>query len=438
EQTSVESPASVAVTEDSSVGTITTPPAPPSSLTADPTPGGAVSNDESTTQIIPESSVSDSACIPADQSLSTSVVTDEITNPINVEPSTSVSSVPAPAYVSSSSSAPASVSSSSSAPASVLSSLAPTSVSSSSSASPSVPSVAADKISEQKDTGLAGEDGEESSVPLEDRVARARKLAELKKQQREQEQFQKDHEEEIRRRQMGKSIHQMKQEQEEKELKDLAAERKKDKEMDRLAREKVKAQIAADRAEREERNALLRGNVPASPAPAAPPSASGSSSSSSATSCRLKLRLPDGSSELARFEPSVMLSEVRQHVQQNIKLPFTRFKLVSSVHQRPFTDQDMNTSLADLGLAPSAIVLVMPSNIGSGKNDGGSGVVSVSTSWLESLMWLIMLPVNAVMSIVSSFFGGATQGTQSQASTSETSGGAAPEPGAGNTRRAAE
>ena len=76
--------------------------------------------------------------------------------------------------------------------------------------------------------------------------------------------------------------------------------------------------------------------------------------------CRLKLRLPDGSSSIAKFPVTAPLSEVHDHVAAHVPRPFTQFKLASSVLQRPFTQEDMGRTLTQLQLVPSAIVVIMP------------------------------------------------------------------------------
>ncbi|KAK2718464.1 hypothetical protein QYM36_005701, partial [Artemia franciscana] len=85
------------------------------------------------------------------------------------------------------------------------------------------------------------------SLSLEERVEKARQLAEVIRFKKEREEKEKEKRIEIERRETLKNIQKFKREQEEKEMRELAEQRKKEKEADRLAREKVKKQIEQDR-----------------------------------------------------------------------------------------------------------------------------------------------------------------------------------------------
>lgn len=82
-------------------------------------------------------------------------------------------------------------------------------------------------------------------------------------------------------------------------------------------------------------------------------------SGANASECKLAIRLPDGSSLIQKFTPNEQLAAVRLFIQLNRKDLFgpdsaTRpFKL----HMPPnkaFTEEDMERTLLDLGLCPSA------------------------------------------------------------------------------------
>lgn len=75
---------------------------------------------------------------------------------------------------------------------------------------------------------------------------------------------------------------------------------------------------------------------------------------------RLKFRLPNGSSSLAQFSDDALLSEVQKHIQENISLPFSRFNMTSTLHQRAFSSEDLTSTLRNLGLVPSAIIIISP------------------------------------------------------------------------------
>ncbi|XP_042878160.1 UBX domain-containing protein 4-like isoform X3 [Penaeus japonicus] len=247
---------------------------------------------------------------------------------------------------------------------------------------------------------LEENDSEASSdANLEDRVERAKILLAQKRAAQAEEKAQEERQKEMERRKMGQEIAKRKLEQENKEIRAAAEERRKDKEEDRIARERVKAQIAADRAEREARQALLRGEEPPSAPQARPVASVSAASSNNSNISRIKFRLPDGSSSIAQFSSSATLEEVRQHVRQNITLPFSSFTLTSTVHNRPFTSEDNDRSLTDLGLVPSAILIILSSSI------GGSGSV-VPSGGIADFFWILLSPITFLLGLVRQLFGG--------------------------------
>ncbi|XP_069167066.1 UBX domain-containing protein 4 [Procambarus clarkii] len=114
---------------------------------------------------------------------------------------------------------------------------------------------------------------------------------------------------------------------------------------------------------------------------------------------RLKFRLPDGSSSIAQFPAEATLSEVLLHIQQNVQLPFSSFSLGSTVHSGPFTPEDYNSSLRDLGLVPSAIMVVLPTS------SRGSGTLAPSGG-IWDLLWILLSPITFLFGIVSQFLNG--------------------------------
>ncbi|XP_050720084.1 UBX domain-containing protein 4-like [Eriocheir sinensis] len=238
---------------------------------------------------------------------------------------------------------------------------------------------------------------EDSSGPsLEDKVERAKVLLAEKQNSSAREKAEEEKQKEIDRRKMGQEMAKKKMQQEQEEIRAAARERRKDKEEDRLARERVKAQIAADRAEKEARAALLRGEAsPANPAPAPAASAAAPSPpASSSNISRLKFRLPDGSSSISQFPAEAPLSEVRHYVDQNVVLPFPNYTLASTVQHRPFTASDNSTSLRDLGLVPSAILVILPSAPSS------SGRVVSAGGGIWDMLWLLLSPLTFVYGLV--------------------------------------
>lgn len=240
-------------------------------------------------------------------------------------------------------------------------------------------------------------DEEASGLTLEERVERAKVLLAEKQNMTQREKAEDERQKEIDRRKMGQEMAKKRQQQEDEELRAAARERRKDKEEDRLARERVKAQIAADRAEKEARAALLRGEAPPptqAPAASAAPVPQPASSSNIS---RLKFRLPDGSSSISQFPAEAPLSEVRQYIEQNVTLPFSTFILASTVQHRPFTVDDYNTSLRDLGLVPSAILAVLPST------SPGPGRLVSTGGGIWDVLWFVLTPITFLFGLIQTY-----------------------------------
>ena len=92
-----------------------------------------------------------------------------------------------------------------------------------------------------------------TTMSLEDRVERAKRLLADKQAQKAKEEQEKVKASEAERREMGKNVQAMKRKHEEDEVRKAAEERQKDKEEQRLALIKIKEQIAQDRAERSQK-----------------------------------------------------------------------------------------------------------------------------------------------------------------------------------------
>lgn len=202
----------------------------------------------------------------------------------------------------------------------------------------------------------------------EEKMEQTRKLQERINQKRlENEELERKRqiESEKKRREEGKSLAQIKADIDFKEAQKLAAERRREKREDALARQRVKDEIARDRAEKKarlEREKLMKANN-ASAAPPAPtqqlPMPIASSTSSTHTHARLQIRLPDGTTLKETFSSTEQLAAVRLYIEMNRKDgSSTDFDLMTTFPRRVFTEEEYNHPLSELGLSPSANVIV--------------------------------------------------------------------------------
>lgn len=95
----------------------------------------------------------------------------------------------------------------------------------------------------------------------QEKVERARKLIEMQKQQKLEEEREKERLREIERRKMGKNLQSAKRQQQDLELKLAHEERIKEKAAELEARERIRAQIAQDKIERKQREQALLVNL---------------------------------------------------------------------------------------------------------------------------------------------------------------------------------
>ncbi|KAJ3305407.1 hypothetical protein HDV03_001501 [Kappamyces sp. JEL0829] len=133
-------------------------------------------------------------------------------------------------------------------------------------------------------------------------------------------------------------------------------ERRRQKEEDRMAKEAVKRQLEADKLERqrqaEERKRIAAGQAAAPPPkPAALPVASSSGYNES----RIQIRVPSGPPLTKVFQATDALSVVYDFVKQHHQ---GDFKLVQTFPRKVLDGPSLGQSLKDLGLCPSAALIV--------------------------------------------------------------------------------
>jgi len=181
------------------------------------------------------------------------------------------------------------------------------------------------------------------------------KLAEEKKNALEKEKS---------RRKMGKEMTSIKQKMELQEAQKIANERKRERMEERLARQRVKDQIARDRAERAEKfgkgGTDLRSDNAAASAILAQPvqPAAAAVEKKQHTTCKLQFRLTNGSTITGTFQATDTLETVRSYVHENRTDGSAPFNLMTTFPRKTYTDGDLGTSLQEAGLVPSAVLIL--------------------------------------------------------------------------------
>lgn len=246
---------------------------------------------------------------------------------------------------------------------------------------------------------------EEDIAPLEDRLERAKVLLDVKKQIQDNEEKEKEKKLEIERRSVGKALQKAQQEKHDNELKEWAKNRAKEKEEERIAREKVRSLIAQDRAERAARYQQTKGAEQAEKERLAKvleeQERAARSAAVNSNEARLQFRLPDGSYNNHVFPADSSLEDVRNFVRNEIRPPFSNFTLCTTFPRRHFTQSNYSESLRDLQLAPSAVLLILPDQ--SVTHAGSSG------GFWSMMFWTILAPFIHSWRTITSFFSGTSQ-----------------------------
>jgi len=231
-----------------------------------------------------------------------------------------------------------------------------------------------DGTEEAGEESMPTEDGETTSetptvklqLTEEERAQQMQRAGELrikKRAEREEREKREAIELEKKRVEDGKEAGKMKQTMADKEIKQIAEDRVREKKETQLAKERVKAQIEQDKIDRKEREAKSRGEPSASPVkptPAAPIPSNTPAKDYSET--KIQIRQLDGKPIVQTFKAKESLSAVRLYVEMNRKdQPGVTPKLMSNFPKKMFLEDDYDTPLDALGLVPSAVLMISQS-----------------------------------------------------------------------------
>ncbi|XP_051777070.1 UBX domain-containing protein 1 isoform X1 [Erpetoichthys calabaricus] len=194
-----------------------------------------------------------------------------------------------------------------------------------------------------------------------EQVKRLEELMRIKQQERAEREKKEEIEREKQRRRQGQELLQIKQKLQDEEMKKLADERRREKMEEKLAKQRVREKIERDKAERAKK--FGGGGTPSSsPADVVPVSAPASQGPPPAKreydECRIQIRLLDGSVMTSTFKAKEQLAAVRVYVQMNQTSGIDDFNLMTTFPRKLFTEEDMEKPLQELGLVPSAVLIV--------------------------------------------------------------------------------
>ncbi|XP_056625289.1 UBX domain-containing protein 1 [Triplophysa dalaica] len=196
-----------------------------------------------------------------------------------------------------------------------------------------------------------------------EQVKRLEDLMKMRQEERRERERQEEIDREKQRRKQGQEILQVKQKLQDDEMKKLAELRRREKMEDRLAKQRVKEKIARDREERAQKfgggSSSTTLSSPPSEAPqlSSPESQGAPPAKKDYDECRIQVRLLDGTTLSAVFKAQEPLAAVRVYVQMNGENG-QDFNLITPYPRRVYTDLDMEKPLRELGLVPSAVLVV--------------------------------------------------------------------------------
>lgn len=198
------------------------------------------------------------------------------------------------------------------------------------------------------------------------KVERITKKLEERRELRKKEEEKNEIKKEVERRQQGKGMLEFKKKQEEEKTKRMLEERNREKAEEKAARERVKQQIALDRADRAARFAQSKAEAEVAKAAAIQAKQAELEMKKEAAQkerslfARIQFRLPDGSSFTNQFSSEAHLEEARRFASQQVGNRYGNFSLATMFPRREFNKDDYGRTLLELELAPSASIVLVP------------------------------------------------------------------------------
>ncbi|XP_074623884.1 UBX domain-containing protein 4-like isoform X3 [Acropora palmata] len=250
-------------------------------------------------------------------------------------------------------------------------------------------------------TSQGSENSNTQEVPLQDRVERAKELLEKKRLEKEENEQQNLKRKEFDRRHVGQEITKAKRNRDEKQAQTILSQIKEDKAKERAHREAVRQQVARDKAEREARRQIEQQAqaMTVSSSDAITVGSDTQATSSAWTSVRLQFRLPDGSSVTNSFATDATIDSVKEFISNHVGSSASSITLYTTYPRRELTEEDLVKSLSDLGLAPSATLVVSLKNRTAVAPSGSSSSPS-------DLFLLLLTPLFALINFLKTFLFG--------------------------------
>jgi hypothetical protein len=231
----------------------------------------------------------------------------------------------------------------------------------------------------------------------EEKLERAQQTIKKRRQEREEAEFRKQKSAELQRREEGKQMAESRKDLEDLHKQTWIQERKKAKEEEKRAREEVLAKLRQDQMEREAQKKAREqaaSELRQRSSQSTPQSSPSNSISSSNGVCRLQLRMPSGGKSVVEMKAESRLGTLRERIAEELCVSAESLVLSSTYPRRELTVDMEDTTLVQLGLAPSGVVIVRlnrGSSTGSGKEGSPSSLWGIILSLFQLLMSVVTL-----------------------------------------------
>uniref|UniRef100_A0A914L5Z9 UBX domain-containing protein 4 n=1 Tax=Meloidogyne incognita TaxID=6306 RepID=A0A914L5Z9_MELIC len=255
----------------------------------------------------------------------------------------------------------------------------------------------------QKEEAAPGDTGASADTTTsQEKLEYYRKLLEEKKKSDAKKEEEEKHKKEMERRMDGKAMAELREKQRERELKEAAEERRRQKAEDAQALQRLRDQIKLDKEERAAAAASKNGTAGEENVKKAEKKVETVEMNKPVNSdeCRIQCRFPDGQTLIKVFPSKELLQVVYDAVNEDARKP-PSFFLMQTYPRKKLTD--MNKSLLELGLTPSAVLLVVSSKDGNENNRGGGSILP-TYGYFEMLIGFFFLPFSAMWRFLNSFW----------------------------------
>ncbi|KAK6102271.1 UBX domain family protein [Brugia pahangi] len=228
-----------------------------------------------------------------------------------------------------------------------------------------------------------------TAASMDEKIIKAHKLLEKKREEDAIMKRKEENEKEVERRNLSKSIAESKASREERERRDIMEQRSREKREQEAYLEKIRQQIKADKEERMN-GTLGKVKDQEHKTKSADHEINMQSSVSDSTGCRIQCKFSDGSTLVHQFASTDIFSQLVEIIKKDGR-EGDDFYIVQMYPRREFPD--ITKTFAELGLTPSATVLVLSKRKRAVAAYGGS-------RWIGLLHYAIAAPFQALYRIL--------------------------------------